>query len=193
MSYYWLPFRDENWHLDTISRMARADSILPFDDCSPAGRTRTGANRRNANWKDITLNDHLFVVGHGHKFSTNMISWKLNDAEHVTWTASELADRLAYNLTHAKNYNLTIHVLACFSGNNITFFSKSFGKKLAKKLRSRGFSGNLVCYKGGVGMLKARGHQTGSSRITAAPHFIFGSGADVKGKSTDNSTIKLKI
>jgi len=44
-NYYWLPFKDEGWHSDTVARMSHSDAILPFLDGSAATRTRGGNSR----------------------------------------------------------------------------------------------------------------------------------------------------
>jgi len=201
MHYYWLPFKDEGWHNDIV-KLGKLDTenirILPFEDLKSGDAHKTpGLAALPGAWNNIQGDDHVFVVGHGHNFTTDKISWKLNDPAmppSKTWSVTELADNLATRLRTLKKANLTIHVYACFSGNNITICSKSFGKKLAKKLKPHGFNGRVIGYKGAIGMLKARGHQTGSSRLTAAPHFLcFGSGPDMRGKATHAATIAWVI
>ncbi|KXO07131.1 hypothetical protein AKG98_2700 [Moritella sp. JT01] len=201
MKYYWLPFEDKDWQLDMV-RLAKSDDInskiLPFES-GVAANACFGLTARAGDWREIKAGDQIFVVGHGHKYQTDKMSWKLkvpNPANPTgptvpsskTWSHIELALHLSAKLGLLKKQNLTIHIYACFSGNNITVFSKSLGSKVTKELKGHRFNGKVIGYKGAIGMLKARGHQTGSSRITAAPHFSrFGSGPDMRGKATTDA------
>ncbi|OAJ34117.1 hypothetical protein [Piscirickettsia salmonis] len=186
MNYYWLPFKDHRLHPDVLNRMECTDAILPFDNGLPAGFHHWGISATDRCWQDISYNDQIFVVGHGHLYSTNKISWQIDKDNIITLDICELVNKLANNLEHAKKYNLTINILACFSGNNITIFSKSLGYKLANQLKQREFNGQVVCYKGAIGTLGARGYQTGQSRVTAKCH-ILRSGVNTRGRTTAES------
>ncbi len=191
-NYYWLPFKDDDWHSDTIKRMNNSDYILPFLDGSSAARTRLGASGTAATWADVGSGDQLFIGGHGHKYSTEKITWVL-PGNNTSWTASQLAAAIKLNLTNGAQRKIDFHVLACFSANNITPFAKSFGSKFAAELKSRGFRGSVTAYKGATGMMAAQGHQTGTSRITALPQFAVTGQASITGPVTSQSGVTWQL
>lgn len=191
-NYYWLPFKDEDWHSDTIKRMNKNDYILPFIDGTSAARTRLGASGTAGIWSNVGSGDQLFIGGHGHKYSTEKITWVL-PGNNASWTASQLAAAIKLQLANGAQRKIDFHVLACFGANNITPLSKSFGSKLAKELKARGFRGSVTAYKGATGMLAAQGHQTGTSRISALPHFAFGGQASTTGPITSESGVSWPL
>ncbi|PKF63503.1 hypothetical protein CW745_01235 [Psychromonas sp. psych-6C06] len=191
-NYYWLPFKDDGWHSDTLKRMNNNDFILPFLDGTSAARSSLGASRPAGAWSDVGSSDQLFIGGHGHKYSTEKITWVL-PGNNKSWTASQLASAIKLNLANGAQRKIDFHVLACFGANNITPLSKSFGSKLAKELKARGFRGTVTAYKGATGMLGAQGHQTGSSRITALPQFAFGGQASTTGPLTTESGVTWQL
>lgn len=191
-NYYWLPFKDEGWHSDTVARMSRSDAILPFLDGTAATRTRGGNSRPAGQWSDIGTGDQLFIGGHGHKYSTEKVTWVLGTGN-VSWTASQLASAIKLKIANGGQRKIDFHILACFGANNMTPLAKSFGSKLAKELKARGFRGSLTAYKGATGMMAARGHQTGTSRLTALPQFAFGDGASTTGNPTKDAGVKWQL
>ncbi len=191
-NYYWLPFQDNQWHRDTVSRMSRRDAILPFSDGASACRTLGGLSKPAAQWRDIGSGDQLFIAGHGHKYSTEKVTWVLEN-RNISWTANQLASAIKLNLANNSQRSIDFHILACFGANNITPFAKSFGSKLAKELKVRGLRGTLTAYKGATGLMAARGHQTGSSRITAASHLAFNRHPNTTGNATSDAGVTWQL
>jgi hypothetical protein len=190
--YYWLPFQDDGWHNDTVGRMNSTDAILPFTDGTSASRTKLGSSRPAGQWSDIGSGDQLYIAGHGHKYSTEKVTWVLTN-KNISWTATQLASAIKLNLANCGQRKIDFHILACFGANNITPLAKSFGSKLARELKVRGLRGTLTAYKGATGMMAARGHQTGSSRISAAPHFAFGGNASTTGTATKDAGVTWQL
>ncbi|MCP4321123.1 MAG: hypothetical protein GY951_06880 [Psychromonas sp.] len=191
-NYYWLPFKDEDWHSDTIKRMSNNDAILPFLDGTSASRTKLGASKPAGIWSEVGSGDQLFIGGHGHKYSTEKITWVLQK-NNTSWTASQLAAAIKLNLANGSQRKIDFHILACFGANNITPLSKSFGLKLTRELKARGFRGSVTAYKGATGMLGAQGHQTGTSRITALPQFALTGNASTTGPSTSGAGVTWQL
>ena len=191
-NYYWLPFLDEAWHSDTVARMTHRDAILPFADGTAATRTRGGNSKPAGRWSDIGSGDQVLIGGHGHKYSTEKVTW-VTANRNISWTASQLASAIKLNLANCGQRKIDFHILACFGANNMTPLAKSFGSKLAKELKVRGLRGTLTAYKGAIGMMAARGHQTGTSRITAMPYFAFGDGASTTGNPTKDAGVKWQL
>lgn len=168
--------------------MSTDDAILPFADGTSAKRTKIGSSRPEGQWRDLGSGDQLLIAGHGHKYSTEKVTWVLANKK-ISWTASQLASAIKLNLANCGQRRIDFHILACFGANNMTPLAKSFGSKLARELKVRGIRGTLTAYKGVTGMMASRGHQTGTSRISAAPKLIFGGSVRTTGNPTKDAGV----
>jgi hypothetical protein len=162
------------------------DKILPFYDGEPATLVKGKGNLTGAYWSEVQDGDEIWLPVHGHKYSTDKVSWNVgfeagNDVENTprkkytaltSWTADEFAGNLQTFLGDKTGLFLHYHLLACFGANNIAWFFKSFGSRLTAAMMSRDFRGKMYAYKGATGMLTSRTTQIGSSRTTAAPLFL---------------------
>jgi hypothetical protein len=182
--FYWLPFPDKGWHADTLARGDRRyDKMLPFLDGTDASRSASGVSLPAGAWSEIKEGDELWLPVHGHKYSTEIASWSV-EGKLISWTAPQFAEKLLEKLLWKGAYSLHYHLLACFGANNISLFAKSFGERLANAMTALNFQGTLTAYKGATGLAANRGHQIGTSRLTAAPIFLMHRGPGAPSATT---------
>ena len=187
--YYWVPLGDKDWLADTRKRIKEDGGdglLLPYRLGQHVG------NLDKALWSDIQAGDSITIAAHGHKYTTEKVSWIVS-GETVSWSSEYLASALHTCMGNNVSFNINYYLLACFGANNITPFAPSFGKRFAASLKAYRFRGTLTAYKGATGMNKAHGFQTGSSRITAAPSFLLGDGAKKEGTATYDAGVTWQL
>lgn len=169
-NFAWVPFPDPQWSAHVRSMDSKI-KILPHNDETSNPQTDYGVT---VSWKEIKAEDTLFIAAHGRRFSTETVAWNDGKGGVRQWTADNLAGALCDKLGESRYLSLDYRLLACFGANNITPLAKSFGSRLAARMKTRKMKGTLTAYRGvtGIGGLNA-GLQEGSSRVTYALGQLF--------------------